>query len=215
MNSLLICVLLSLVTTGLCLQCIECTNTSSFCSGPVVNCTAGKVCVSALTQMTPAAGDQTQTFERSCGYADHCNAYGSMSSFITTETLSTCCNANSCTPPTPTLNYSKKVQNGIQCPACLAHDIDQCPTQAVKNCTNSEEYCVEYEVTSDQGKTVIMGCASKNFCATAHSQKLVDGKVTAVSAVCFRASSGALRYQIYNLLPFLLLCQMIAVLPSV
>ncbi|XP_075046603.1 phospholipase A2 inhibitor NAI-like [Mixophyes fleayi] len=196
MISLLVCVLLSLVTTGLCLECIQCTNNnSSFCSGQEENCTVGELCVSIITQMTAAAGQKTQVFERGCGDAKYCNISASMSSFISTNTNRMCCSTDSCTPPAPTLINGSKVQNHIQCPVCLAHDTKHCSNPNVRNCTGDERYCIEYKETSDNERTIILGCATKSFCYTAPSQKLVDGKIIAAEAKCVKGGSGHLRYQ--------------------
>ncbi|XP_075135340.1 uncharacterized protein LOC142210215 [Leptodactylus fuscus] len=153
MNNLLVCTVfvISLWSTGLGLACVQCTNpTASSCHGELRNCSGDDLCVSTVTETTAANGQKTFTFDRACGDAAQCNVTGSMTSFISAITHTTCCDTDSCTPRPPTLSKEKGEENAIRCPACLAHSRAQCSSLKVsKNCTGDEKFCAVYEVKSD------------------------------------------------------------------
>ncbi|XP_075183334.1 uncharacterized protein LOC142255771 [Anomaloglossus baeobatrachus] len=198
-------VFFSLYSTGLGLSCIACTtNAATSCSGNQTTCKVDEQCMSTFTQTTAADGKKTFTFDRYCGDATQCNTMGSMTSFLSTETNSTCCNTDSCTPPQPTLTKRKESENGARCPVCFGHSMSQCLSSNLRNCTGDETFCAAYMIKTDTENTVIMGCASRSFCHTAQSQKLTDGKTTQVMARCIGSGSDSLKAQVFYLLPVLL-----------
>ncbi|CAJ0931641.1 unnamed protein product [Ranitomeya imitator] len=191
--------------TGLSLSCVECSiDAATSCNGNVTTCIGAELCMSTITQTTAADGQKTFTFDRYCGDAAQCNTMGSLTSFLSTETNSTCCNKDSCTPPQPTLTKREASENSVQCEVCLAHSTTQCLPSNVRNCTGDEKYCALYKIKSGTEKTVIMGCASESFCRSAQTQKLVNGKDIRVVASCVRNRSDSLKAQVVYLLPLLL-----------
>eukprot|EP00079_Xenopus_tropicalis_P017002 XP_004916450.1 PREDICTED: phospholipase A2 inhibitor and Ly6/PLAUR domain-containing protein-like isoform X1 [Xenopus tropicalis] len=199
-----------LAGTGFCLSCIHCTsNDGSGCSGIAKNCTGDTVCMSTVTQTATYTGQATTTLRRSCGEPQYCSA-GSLSSyFITTVTNSTCCFTDSCTPPEPTMpNYTSKTKNGAVCKTCFARDERECSRFNTTMCTGSETFCVEYEVRTEAGTTIVWGCSTENFCHNKESKKFVnddnDEELAIVIAKCSRSKAPIQRFQLICLLPVLL-----------
>ncbi|XP_072282725.1 uncharacterized protein [Pyxicephalus adspersus] len=67
MSGLFICLLFSMVSTGLSLLCIHCSNNvSASCTGVPKNCSQDQFCISTLQQTTYSGGLKTLKFERGC-----------------------------------------------------------------------------------------------------------------------------------------------------
>ncbi|XP_071968982.1 phospholipase A2 inhibitor and Ly6/PLAUR domain-containing protein-like [Engystomops pustulosus] len=172
--------LVLLVSPGLGLECVQCTdNYNTSCSGNVKNCSGEELCVSIITQSVAANGKRSFTFERDCGAAEWCNFTAAMSSLLSMQIRSTCCSTDSCTPPEPSLEPKvNKSSNEIQCPVCLSHSLRKCVASTVQNCTGDEKFCSLYELKNSAGLTFIKGCASESFCRAPQRKKLENGKLT-------------------------------------
>ncbi|XP_072282724.1 uncharacterized protein [Pyxicephalus adspersus] len=192
MSGLFICLLFSMVSTGLSLLCIHCSNNvSASCTGVPKNCSQDQFCISTLQQTTYSGGLKTLKFERGCGTLDQCNVSGSISSVVSIHSLSACCSTNSCTPGIlESLNVTKR-KNSVQCPICLTHEND-CFASKLTNCTGDEIYCASFEIKNSGAKTYIKGCASASFCQISLSKKTENG--LRISTNCLRSASHCLSY---------------------
>ncbi|XP_018081954.1 phospholipase A2 inhibitor and Ly6/PLAUR domain-containing protein [Xenopus laevis] len=217
----ILCVLSCFAGSGFCLSCIHCTSNNGLtCSGTPKNCTGLSVCMSTVAQTTTYTKQVANTFKRNCGEPQDCSA-GSLSSYlITTVTNSTCCFNDSCTPPTPTLpTYRSETKNGAVCKTCFAQDERECLRFNTTMCTGSETFCVEYEVRTEAGTTIVWGCSSENFCHNEESKKFINDddeeeELAIVIAKCSRSEANVQRFQIIYLLATLLLDLLLLLLSS-
>ncbi|KAM5132648.1 uncharacterized protein ACMZJ9_019421 [Mantella aurantiaca] len=155
MGGLLICMLIGMVTTGLGLMCMQCSNNlNTRCTGELKNCSQDQVCVSTLMQTIYIGSQTTHTFERDCGAESQCNASSSISSLISISSRSGCCRTDNCTVDIPSFSNVTKPVNSVQCPVCLTHD-RSCFTSKLTNCTGDEKYCASFEMyTGNSGGKV-------------------------------------------------------------
>ncbi|XP_077311992.1 uncharacterized protein LOC143932931 [Lithobates pipiens] len=146
MSGLLLCIVFSMITTGLSLLCVHCSNrVNASCTGLLKNCSQDERCVSTMKQTIFVGGMRTRLFERGCGPVDQCNSSSSLSSMVSIYHRRTCCSTNSCMPVLPVLPNVTKSFNHIQCPMCLSHELD-CSASKPNNCTGNEIYCASHVI---------------------------------------------------------------------
>ncbi|OCT73265.1 hypothetical protein XELAEV_18036246mg [Xenopus laevis] len=115
--------------------------------------------------------------------------------------------------------YRSETKNGAVCKTCFAQDERECLRFNTTMCTGSETFCVEYEVRTEAGTTIVWGCSSENFCHNEESKKFINDddeeeELAIVIAKCSRSEANVQRFQIIYLLATLLLDLLLLLLSS-
>ncbi|XP_077312637.1 uncharacterized protein LOC143933568 [Lithobates pipiens] len=163
-----VCLISGLVTQGYAISCTQCTSTSP-CTGYSAPCASKLVCIS-MYQVSNIGNQQSIDFARGCGEKSNCGKSGVFAGPSTKYRFSsTCCESNSCTPPTPILPPLNWTSNGKSCPFCASATSKDCKSDQRMSCMGDEDRCAlensEQTVGSSTLKSSMRGCASKGFCS--------------------------------------------------
>ncbi|XP_068097503.1 phospholipase A2 inhibitor gamma subunit B-like isoform X2 [Hyperolius riggenbachi] len=178
----LLFLLCSLIATGYCISCKSCWHLQGTpCSGSSVDCATGEVCVAAVTNTLLITGPLTEQYTLSCGNPSQCDVNGSLTFYYgSIRTATSCCSANNCVPPTPTVPTKSTVKNGLTCRTCSSDDSSYCYTGETMECTGNEFKCGRMARSlsgSVTKKDAIRGCATKSYC------EIIGNQVTSIQGL--------------------------------
>ncbi|XP_054855973.1 phospholipase A2 inhibitor NAI-like isoform X2 [Eublepharis macularius] len=149
---LIICLLASLIATGMSLMCEICEGFGHTCEGPLHPCPSGfDTC--GIIQTEGTVGPQIKATVKTCFPVSACEegfAVVNLGSFGTLATKVTCCVGHECSKVPHTLPPINTHLNGKICPACYSMHSFTCKEE-IAQCTGDQQYCFEIAGTSNMG----------------------------------------------------------------
>ncbi|KAM4700395.1 uncharacterized protein O3C94_001546 [Discoglossus pictus] len=155
-------VIVTLLETSNCLQCVHCQAYTFECSGSMKNCTENNaVCSSLFTQYS----DGMLSVERGCALPTSCNqSFTMMLGNVKRKLSSSCCSTTGCTPTAPNKNM---ISNGITCPSCYIEGFNLCLQVDDIECSGNESKCFTYTLSTGSMRPIFArGCATEQLCSS-------------------------------------------------
>ncbi|XP_077312669.1 phospholipase A2 inhibitor and Ly6/PLAUR domain-containing protein-like [Lithobates pipiens] len=186
-------ILAALANTGLSLSCMQCSSTTTSCTGSSVTCSSGNKC-GVIYTTTTAGSSTTSSYAMSCLSSDQCSLSGSLTTNdMRLKTAASCCSTDNCIPSLPSLPGDSSVYNGVTCRSCLSASSTWCYTSDTIKCTGNENMCLlqSTEISGSQSlATAIRGCSTQSFCNLGSQSSSANGLSSSIKFVCTSGSSG-------------------------
>ena len=158
-----------LMATGVCLQCEQCTSSSSSCTGLPQLCGKNEnACLILTTEITLGKEKWLATF-KGCTKAKYCMPSPMSSTYPSQRrrSASMCCRKDLCNSGAVTMPRLGVIPNGLKCPGCYSED-PRCPPTELLTCNGWENNCVYYDVSIEQNGKIYhqarRGCGTKHAC---------------------------------------------------
>ncbi|XP_069804362.1 phospholipase A2 inhibitor and Ly6/PLAUR domain-containing protein-like isoform X2 [Dendropsophus ebraccatus] len=125
-------------------------------------------CVTTVSKTSYGGKTNIQLLKR-CGFSSECNSTGTITT--TQGSISrntTCCYADDCFSPTPTLPPASSETNGHICESCYIKDHGSCTGRDRVACTGIATQCISYTKKLIEGaftsREIFHGCAHPSIC---------------------------------------------------
>ncbi|XP_061453735.1 phospholipase A2 inhibitor and Ly6/PLAUR domain-containing protein-like [Rhineura floridana] len=163
------CLFSILLTTGVCLQCEQCSSNTDSCTGMPHLCgPSDNACLTLTTEIVTGHDIWLATY-KGCTKLMYCPPSPMSFTFPNQRKrrVAKCCRKNLCNSGAVTLPRLRTRPNGLKCPGCISKDPRCVPTEIIK-CNGWEDNCVYYDVSVEDDRKIHThakrGCGTRRAC---------------------------------------------------